>query len=317
METVRVALLGATSHIARGLIASFLGRERYELLLYARSPERVRDFVAVHGGGRAEVLPLAAFGERPCDVVVNCIGIGDPGRLQADPAAILSLTETWDSAVLDFLDRHPDALYLNFSSGAAYGRDFSRPADDATPARFPLNALSGADWYGIAKLHAEARHRAATGLNIVDLRVFSYFSRFIDFQSRFLLAEIVVALQEGSELLVSSTDIIRDYVHPEDLAALVELCIARRRLNGAYDVHSREPVRKFAILEEFATRFGLRYRIADDAAPVSATGDKAHYYSLSRRVEELGYRPAFTSLECLCGETAALLCSTELSGRKG
>lgn len=315
MRKVRVALLGATSHIARGLIASFLGRPGYELALHARAPERVQAFVDRFGGGPAEVLPLAAFGERKCDVVINCIGIGDPGRLQADPAAILDLTLHWDSAVLDFLARHPDALCIHFSSGAAYGSDFSRPADDTTPASFPLNALSGADWYGIAKLHAEARHRAATGLNIVDLRVFGYFSRFVDLSSRFLMAEIVLALRQGSELLTTADDIVRDYVHPEDLAAAVEHCIARRRLNGAYDLYSRDPVRKFAILEEFSRRFGLRYRIADDAAPVSATGAKAHYYSLSRRAADLGYQPAFTSLESLCSETAALLAGAEEGGR--
>jgi nucleoside-diphosphate-sugar epimerase len=302
-----VAILGATSHIAKGLIAAWLNDPRRILHLYARSPELAGAFVAGLGGGQVELFPVEAFGAEPFDVVVNCIGIGDPGKLRDQAATIFALTETWDNRVIKSLERWPEALYLNFSSGAAYGTDFSKAVDASTPACFRLNCLASSEFYGIAKLHAEAKHRALQSLNIVDLRVFSYFSRFIDLSTRFLLSDIIVAIQSGTELVTTPSNIVRDYVHPDDLAALVDCCIKARRLNEVYDVYSAKPAAKFEILEAFAARFGLQYRVTDDAVTVDATGSKDHYYSRNHRAETLGYTPCQTSLDALMGEAGAIL----------
>lgn len=305
-ECLRVAILGATSHIAKGVIARWAGRADRDLILYARSPARVSEFLASIGSDRPAVRSVEEFGRAPVDLVVNCIGIGDPGRLKNDVASIFSITEFWDCRVLEYLSAHPDTLCINFSSGAAYGGGFSRPADEQSQAIFPLNALTPADFYGIAKLNSEARHRAAPGLNIVDLRIFSYFSRYIDLSTRFLLTDVAKAMKEGFELSTAPGDIVRDYVHPDDLAAMLDLCIATRRVNAAYDVYSLKPVGKFEMLDAFADRFGLRYRILE-MQTVNATGDKDNYFSLNHRAAGFGYHPAHTSLEGLCLEMAALL----------
>ncbi|GAM11012.1 NAD dependent epimerase/dehydratase family protein [Geobacter sp. OR-1] len=306
MKAVRVAILGATSHIAKGLIASWVTDSSRKLLLYARSPERVSEFLSIIESDRYPVFPMAAFGLEPVDVVVNCVGIGDPGRLKNDVAAIFSVTEYWDSKVLEYLKANPAALYLNFSSGAVYGGDFTRPANEMTQATFPVNALAPSDYYGIAKLHAEARHRAASGLNIVDLRVFSYFSRFVDLSTRFLLTDVAKALKAGEEMQTISANIVRDYIHIEDLTALIDLCISRRRLNAVYDVYSLKPVTKFEMLEAFAERFDLKYRVVA-METVNATGHKEFYFSENHRAAELGYQPAHSSLESLCLEMKSLL----------
>jgi nucleoside-diphosphate-sugar epimerase len=309
METLRVALLGAASHIARGLIASYLSRQEYELLLYARSPERVQEFVSSFGAGRAELLALDAFGRRECDVIINCIGIGDPGKLRSEAAAIFTLTETWDNLILDYLALHPQTLYINFSSGAAYGGGFDSPVDETSRAIFPVNALTPSDYYGIAKLHSEARHRAASDLNIVDLRVFSYFSRYLDLSTRFLLSDVALALINGEELKTDSGNIVRDYIHPDDLVSLIDLCMERRKFNAVYDAYSLKPVGKFEMLDAFASHFGLRY-IVTAIETVTATGNKENYYSSNYCAAELGYRPIHTSLESLCLEMTSLLAMT-------
>lgn len=306
MKTLRVALLGATSHIAKGLIASFLARGKYELLLYARAPERVQEFVSSLGGSKTECFALDDFSRRECDVIINCIGIGDPAKLKAEAASIFALTEHWDSTILSYLALHPQALYINFSSGAAYGGDFCLPADEQSLTSFPINALTPSDFYGIAKLHSEARHRAASDLNIVDLRVFSYFSRYLDLSTNFLLAEVASAITNGVELKTVSGNIFRDYVHPKDLILLIELCIERRQLNGAYDVYSLKPVGKFEMLDAFSDLFGLRYNLVE-IETVNATGYKENYYSQNHRAAELGYQPAYTSLESLSLEMSFLL----------
>ncbi|HAD03637.1 MAG: hypothetical protein A2091_02525 [Desulfuromonadales bacterium GWD2_61_12] len=304
---MRIAILGATSHIAKGLIAGLTARPEYVLLLYARNHVRVEEFIKCYAGSRGEVLPMDVFGEQSCDVVINCIGIGDPGRLKNEVETIFRLTEAWDNRILQFLSRAPETLYIHFSSGAAYGVDFSQPVGTGSRAQFPLNALTFADFYGIAKLNAEAKHRAASSLNIVDLRIFSYFSRFMDLNTRYLLSDIVVSLQQDHEFLTTPTDIVRDYVHPEDLLALVELIIARRSLNAAYDVYSLNPISKFELLRCFAEWFGLKYRVASDVEIVSATGMKDHYYSRNTSAMEIGYQPKYDSLTCLRSEIELIL----------
>ncbi len=307
MKPLRVALLGATSHIARGIIVSFFGGEEYELLLYARSPERVRAFIAPFGARRFELFPLESFGERGCDVVINCIGIGDPARLKVEAATILFLTERWDNRVLEFLTRHPEALYVNFSSGAAYGSNFSRPVDGESESRFPLNALSSGDFYGIAKLNAEAKHRAAAQLNIVDLRVFGYFSRYMDMDGRFLLNEIISCIQAGRVLVTGRGNIVRDYVYREDLATLIQACMEKRELNDVFDVYSRSPVAKFELLDFYASRYGLTYQIDVTYDPLNVTGLKEQYYSRNTRAAIIGYKPRFTSLEAITLESDFIL----------
>ena len=307
MNLTRIAILGATSHIAKGLIAAWGTRKDRELFLYARRPEQVRQFAETISADAAHVLPVDEFGILSCDVVINCIGIADPGELAHEMATIFTVTETWDTRVLAYLAKNPETLYINFSSGAAYGSDFSQPVDESSAAVFPANALTPAEFYGIAKLHAEARHRAAADLNIVDLRVFSYFSRFIDLSTRFLTTDILAAIKEGKELLTTPANIIRDYVHPQDLAALLDCVIRKRGLNGVYDVYSRGPATKFEILERFAAEFGLRYRVMDGASMVTATGTKDHYYSLNRRAAELGFEPQYESIGGLLAEVGAMM----------
>jgi nucleoside-diphosphate-sugar epimerase len=303
---VRIAILGATSHIAKGLIAQWSRDPRKLLLLYARSTDRIREFLESVDADQPRPFPLETFGAEPVDVIINCIGIGDPGRLKNEAASIFAITEYWDRQALEYLTDSPDTLYINFSSGAAYGGDFQRPADASTQAVFPINAITPSDYYGIAKLHAEARHRAAPNLNIVDLRVFSYFSRYIDLSTRFLLTDVAKSLKNSDELQTTAGNIVRDYIHPEDLAVLIDRCIMQRRLNDVYDVYSLKPVGKFEMLDAFAERFGLNYRIMT-METVNATGNKEHYYSQNHRAAKLGYCPAYSSLESLSLEMTSLL----------
>lgn len=83
---MRVAILGATSHIARNLLTFFAREPGTELWLFARRPAAVNEFL------RAEGLPEAAwcgsdFSElrrSDCMLVINCVGAGTPTRLRGD-----------------------------------------------------------------------------------------------------------------------------------------------------------------------------------------------------------------------------------------
>jgi len=306
MKPVRVALLGATSHIAKGLIACWTPRKDRELLLYARSPERVREFLMQLGKSQAEVFPIDAFGKEKYDVVVNCVGIGSPQKLKENLEDIFRITSCFDVLILDYLAGHPQTLYINMSSGAAYGADFSQPVDEQSQAQFNVNNLKAEEFYGIAKLHAEARHRALPGLNIVDLRIFGYFSRYIDLDEKFLLSEIISCLKNKLTLVTTPVDIWRDYLHPHDLVSLIDACITDCPLNAAYDAYSSKEVSKFEILEFFAATFGLEYEIDKSYQSLAVTGQKSRYYSAGRKAQRIGYVPAFTSIEGIKAETSAI-----------
>lgn len=304
---MRIAILGATSHVAKGLIVGLASRPENSLLLYARKLEQLESFVNCFVGGRTESLELETFGERACDVVINCIGIGDPGRLSTEVVEIFCLTEYWDNRILQFLSYAPETICIHFSSGAAYGDNFSSPVGSRSDSLFHLNTLSFAEFYGIAKLNSEAKHRAAKSLYIVDLRIFSYFSHYIDLSTRFLLTDIVSSLKQGKEFLTTPVNIVRDYAHQEDLLALVELVIKQKTLNAVYDVYSLKPISKFELLQSFSNWFGLKYRLENDLDVVNATGVKLHYYSCNASAAEIGYQPKYDSLACLRSEIEIIL----------
>ena len=304
---MRIAILGATSHIAKGLFYNFKQKGNCELFLFARSIDRLREFLkSIECGENFHLKGFDELNKERYDVIINCIGISTASDFKERVSSYFRLTEQFDNLVLDYLNEHPDTLYINFSSGAAYGTDFSVPADESTFSKWNINHISEADYYGIAKLNSEAKHRALKGLNIVDLRVFGYFSRFIDLQSRFLLTEIISCTKEGKEFITGPDNIFRDYVHPKDLFELLDKCIERHRLNDVFDVYSLKPVSKFEILEYFQKEYGLEYIINIGFASSSATGSKDNYYSINKRAREIRYIPQFTSLDSIVQETVAM-----------
>lgn len=309
----RIAVLGATSHIAKGLIHRFGQDGHLDLRLFARSPERADEFLnAVGLGGRLKTRPFEEFGEGSYDTIINCVGFGDPGKLSNAGSSIFSITDRFDTLALDYLKRSPRTLYINFSSGAVYGTDFSSPVDARSRAIFVVNRMDPAAYYGIAKLHSEARHRAMKDFHIIDLRIFSYFSRFIDLDAKFMMSEVISCIKSKREFVTNPEDIVRDFIHPEDLVSLVKLCIARRDLNDAFDVCSLQPVGKFGILEKFSSLYGLRHTIEEGHGSVSVTGRKANYYSTNGRIQAIGFSPRFTSMDCLIRESAEILrCMSE------
>lgn len=312
MKLRRIAILGATGHIAKGLIAGFLEAGGAELFLFARSPEQVQLFLAGYPPGTnlpVTIKPFSDFCSTPYTAVINCVGIGNPARLAEGMASIFRITETFDNLVLDYVNEHPDTLYINFSSGAAYGTEFSSPAAMTGKAVFTINSLDASEYYGIAKIHSEAKHRAMKDRNIVDLRVFGYFSRFIDLEEKFLLSEIVTCLRANREFVTGTANIVRDFVTPHDLLRLITACLSHGVINDVFDVYSLKPATKFEIIDYFARQYGLKYRVDDTCSPFSVTGLKDCYYSTNDKATSIGYVPEFSSLAGIEHEVSSLLSS--------
>lgn len=304
----KIAIIGATSHIAKGLIYSFLNNTDDILFLFARNVTGVYGFLESYAliSDKYQVFTFDEFKDNQYDVIINCIGIADPRKLRDAGSNIISLSETFDNMILDYLKNHEDTFYINFSSGAVYGTAFDKPVDYDSLAEIQINNISSNDYYRLAKLYSEAKHRSLKEFHIVDLRVFSYFSRFIDLKSSFLMTDIIRAIINETELLINEVDIVRDYIYPKDLFKLIKL-VVKKSFNGVLDCYSAAPVRKYELLDTFNKEFGLRYQISKSAKVIETTGNKNVYYSMNRKAEEFGYKPEKDSIECLLYESKYLM----------
>jgi len=310
-QSKRIAILGATSQIARDLIVSFAAAGERHLCLFARHPDVVKRWLDSVGlPGRFSVDDFSRFGTDEFGAIINFVGVGNPSQAVAMGNTIFDITLRFDELVLDYLRTHQECRYLFLSSGAAYGSVFNEPVNRATQAVVPINNISPQEWYGVAKLHAECRHRAHPDYVIFDIRVFNYFSSTQDISARFLITDILRAIRDKTVLKTSSDYIVRDFLHPADFFKLVSALLSAPAENTALDCFSRAPIDKPNLLAAMQENFGLQYEITAASASVNATGSKPHYYSLNTRAGDFGYQPALTSLEGILLEAEKLLSSS-------
>ena len=308
--SLKIAILGATSHIAKNLIANLATDSG--LYLFARSVSRCRDFVKTelpHQLEDIKLLDIESFSQFDvhADLLINCVGFGTPEKLRKAGVEIFQVSEKYDNISLSYISNHK-IPYVSFSSGAVYGPDISGKIDDRAEFRICLSSIEPNDAYRISKLNSEAKHRAAEGLAIFDLRVFGFFSRFIDMTSNYLASEMLRAIREKTEFLTDKEDIIRDYVHPFDLTDLVRRCAKASVPGGAFDVYSRHPVSKSQMIDEFQRHMGLRVRYVPSVRNTSMTGKKRYYASGNYRAGKLlGYNPRYSAIEALLSESEYIL----------
>lgn len=307
---MHLAILGATSQIAKDLVIAWSREVKatHELTLFARRPQAVRDWLATLSQPcHAEVKGFEEFGpHQQFDALLNFVGVGNPAQAAAMGASIFDITLQYDGMALDYVRARPKCSYIFLSSGAAYGSGFQSPVDENSRADTPLNALQPSDWYAVAKLHAECRHRAIGHLPIMDVRVFNYFSCTQDLSARFFITDALRAIRDGQTLKTSDSVMVRDYLHPSDFHQLIE-CLLAAPSNASVDCYSKSPIEKPVLLDALQAHHSLRYEVVPGPAGINATGSKPHYYSLNRRAAQFGYTPRLTSLEGIVLESEKLL----------
>lgn len=297
---MRLAILGATSEIAKDLVQSFAAHGHRELMLYARRPDAVSQWLLNVGlVGRYSVADFAAFSaDEHFDVVLNFVGVGDPALAVAMGSAIFDVTLKYDELALDYVRNHPTCRYIFLSSGAIFGGDFAAPVTADTAACVQPNCVRPDAWYGLAKLNAEIAHRRFHNLAIVDLRVFNYFSEGADIRTRFLITDILRSIRENLIFETSSTNITRDYIGPNNFVQMVQSIINSQPINIAVDFYTKKPVGKIEMLEAFKKKFGLKYRLINRNTGINAIGSKTNYYSTNYLANEIfGYTPETTALQ--------------------
>ncbi|MCV2401639.1 NAD-dependent epimerase/dehydratase family protein [Marinomonas sp. C2222] len=300
---MRIGILGATSQIAKDLIVSFYesGGE-YNITMFSRSPEKVEEqFKRLDKKLSYPNLVYSEFStENSFDVLINFVGIGDPAQAKEMGAKIFEVTEQYDNLVLDYLKSHSSCKYIFMSSGAVYGGGFEKAVDKGTVAKVDINNIEPSDWYTIAKLYAESKHRAMSDYSIIDIRIFNYFSHTQNVNARFLITDIVRSIQNGTVLKTSSENITRDFITPSDFYRLILSVINSSRMNISIDCYTKSPVDKFSLLKRCQEEFGLLYEIVDSAG-VNATGFKKNYFS-KYRVPNGKFKPEYDSLSSLINE---------------
>ena len=306
---MKIAILGATSQLAKDLIKSMGEECLHQLYLYARRPlELQRQWSGVSIESIIHTGDYASFDKSgDFDAMINFVGVGNPSVAAQMGADIFDVTLRFDQFALTYIQAHPNCRYIFLSSGAAYGSNFNSPVNQDSRAVVPINFFSSQDWYGAAKLTVECRHRAYTDLPIMDIRIFNYFSASQDLEAKFFICDILRSLRDQTVLRTSPNNMVRDYLHPSDLRRLVDALLNSSPVNDVVDAYSRAPIDKFALLARMKEQFGLDYAFNDGAMGFNATGTKENYYSLNTRASQYGYQPKLTSMEGIAREAEVAL----------
>ncbi len=308
---MRIAILGATSQIAKDFVCTEGSDPELEFFLYSRRPAAIAKWLV--NQSLVNITYVGDFSEfektlKPYDAIINFVGSGNPAETKRMGSAVMDLTYYFDGLAIEYLKNHPDSRYIFFSSGAVYGGGYASPAHDQTNAVLPINHLGAQDWYGVAKLYAEARHRALSDLHITDLRVFNYFSYSADIDARFLITDTLRSIRDGKPLQTSQDNIIRDYVGPNEIRQLIRKILWAPPINGAVDCFTLKPVDKLSMLKRMRSEFGLKYDLVERRTGLLATGSKLNYYSKSRKATDLfGYTPEATSLDLVVEQSRRIL----------
>lgn len=299
-----ILLLGGTSHIAKGLITHFLQDNHFSIEWFGRSRQRMKAFLDENGlSGNITIHEnYDSLLETRGDALINCVGAGTPAELKGDYTLWFTVLEKYDNACIDYLRQiNPKALYIDFSSGAVYGRGQSETSISINP-----NDIRIPDFYALSKLYSEAKHRAYSEYNIVDIRIFSYFSRYADFSSGYLMTDILKAITNNSTLKTSKEDVTRDYISPDDLFALIECCLAQQKINTAIDAFSTKSVSKQEIIDTFIRDFKLKVEFSlPNVSSVNAT--PSIYTPKNFNARQIGYSPTHSSLSALLYEAKIML----------
>lgn len=303
----KIAILGGTGHIAKNLIYYFSKEPNCQLYLFSRSTEKLKVFIkTIVKKKDCKVIPIEDFNNYLYDVVINCIGIRS-NEAERDILLFFKITEKFDNLIIDYLLKNNSTLYINFSSGAVYGTDFKKPVNRKTKTKLDVNNILATDFYKIVKINAEVKHRCLSNFNIVDIRLFSFFSRFIDLNSNFFICDLVKSIKNNVVFKTSTENIIRDYIHPYDLFSLIKKIILKKKINDVFDTYSKMPISKFEVIEYFKNAYNLEYKIIKSFDNSSLTGFKEVYYSINTKANKIGYSPYYTSLDCIIQESNKII----------
>ena len=298
----KIAILGATGYVGRSLVREFfLENKSYHLSLFSRSKEKLHTHIKdIPKKVQYSAHSYDDFHKGEYDVIINCTGISSSPNVQKNPFEIFKVTEEVDALVITYLEDHPKALYINVSSGAVYGDNFETAVTEKSKTTLPAGFFGNSEAYAIAKINAEAKHRALQLYNIVDVRIFAFFGSLVDVDSPFLMSDIAKCIFHKKVFKTNGDDFIRDYITAKDLLLFITCCSTKKKINDYFDIYSKKSISKFALLQALAKKYKLVHTITTPKTKMIA---KNAYFSKSKKATALlGYYPTFSSLEGVMNE---------------
>lgn len=306
----KIAILGATGYIGRSLVREFfLEKKSCHLFLFSRSTEKLNTHLSeVPKKVEYSIHSYDTFHNGDYDVIINCTGISSISGLKHNPFEVFKVTEEMDSLVIEYLHRNPKTLYINMSSGAVYGNNFDSAVTEKSLTMLPGGFCEGGEFYAIAKINAEAKHRALSSYNIVDIRVFGFFSSLVDTVSPFLLSEIVKSLKNKKVFVTEQGDIVRDYITARDLLVCINLLIKKNKINDYFDIYSKKPISKLELLQALTKKYGLVYEVQKKKGKLKNSTSKNFYASKSKKAMQiLNFKPSLSSLDGIINELSRII----------
>jgi dTDP-4-dehydrorhamnose reductase len=222
---MKILILGHTGHIGRGLFEE-LGKEH-----------------EVNGSSRSEPWDDWIF--QRYDIIINCVGTGTPKNTAEAGNSIIETTFLVDQAVLSYLNtaKGKNTMYVYLSSGVADERFF-----DMSP-------------YAVSKVAAEMIHRAHKDKWIIDLRIYSYLSEYIDLDSGYLITEMIKCAISGDIFEVKDKETIREYIGCKDLSFIISNLYNEAKSNFSRDISARTGGFMQDLLNLFYYRYDLKYSL--------------------------------------------------------
>jgi len=214
---------------------------------------------------------------RPSAVVVAA-GVS-PAECDSDPDAARRVTV---DAVLDLYDAAGAAGCRTFvvpSTSAVYGDARRTPADESAP---PDPSSRYAEFKLAADAGLAGRFAAGGGVRPVALRIFNVWGPGF---RRSLVTRLLASTPEAPVALAGLDSFVRDYVHGDDVAALVAAVVeSPGELPGVVNVGSGEAVSNRRLVAALGARRELHWIEGEPLASWSCAD-----VSLARRV--LGFAP--------------------------
>ena len=294
-----IAILGATGHIAKGLIYNYGRNSNNTLFLFARSTDQLNLFIRNHSAGNNIVCEYSDFGKHDYNLVINCIGAGTPERVEQMGKSLFGVNLFYDNLIINYLENNPGTGYFYMSSGVVHLPHLAKYCKADFNTDSGISGVDLSDIYAYTKISTEKKHRSLNHLHIIDIRVFAYFSRFINLNSKFLITSLINCALDNSTLITSSQNIIRDYIHPNDLYSLIEYFTDLSAPNMAVDVYSKKPVTKFELLDFFKNTYHLNYSISETFSVKNPTGEKDEFYPRNTELIQIENIPQFSSLQSI------------------
>jgi hypothetical protein len=264
----KIAIIGSTSHVAKNLIEYF-NKEHQHIDLYSRSLNNL------------DILPNGY------DCIINCI------LAKVTEPLYFETSEHFDNLILDYLQLNTDCLYINCSSGVVHE---IRKCD--------VDNLREEHYAMVSKLNSEMKHAAHKNLNVIDLRFYSFFSRFTNLEAPYFMNEIIKSVINKETFITTKKNFSRDYINPLDLYNIIKYLIAVQKIRGHFEIGSTQPTSKDAIINYFIKDYNLKIKYVDKIDFKGYTASKINYFPKERTLPSL---VKYSSLDTIKEESRVIL----------